>query len=482
MMRFTIFLVLCIVLISFRAPAAEVTQSLNLYGGNPEELNRWIPNHLEHNPECAPFIASTLSLLEKYSGERHSGSSTRQTLTDLSVLINKTIPSQQPSCVVSAKSAYIAGAVYLLNDPYFESRAFPNRYPKVGLTLITARLANKGKLHFATDIDDREVRGLFDCRNSEIRINLTLRPYDDGTFMIHEIDHLFRDKYAPTNYIETLFPKDPALGINWKAFILADELLAVAHSVYFQQALKAGGLTRRNIGEIMSSNRGDISQLRKHGPLDMLWSLTKTPEIYSRYQIGDTTYTSDRAPRLDVFARSSEIFFESTLLRKQAKFQCDKDCSKLIHEQIEILAKRLWTFYFPNQEFDPDILRFLEPGNHDFRLIPLMEWLGQNDLQSEDDWASLWRVKIQDIIDKRRSSSNRVNQLLDALDQFEIDLNQVTNLCEDFENAAGATDLSKYRGRTILMSNPQKPGGVKPGGVKPGGVKPGGVKPCIDLH
>ncbi len=152
----------------------------------------------------------------------------------------------RPDCYELAMSRHVLSSLYIywlqiaehpknLNDKILQDEIL------LAATVATA-LARDGKIKFITPEVRGQTRGLwqkrnsngeheilggYDCQTSTIFIDPTLAPFNLGATLVHELDHLFRDKYFDFS----------AQGLNAKTYLLMDELIASSHAGFLQKSL-----------------------------------------------------------------------------------------------------------------------------------------------------------------------------------------------------------------------------------------------------
>lgn len=251
--------------------------------------------------------------------ERRDGEETR--FQDLRSSLEN-VKARNPECYPYVFNAYATATVLVLHSNVIWSReaAFLDQSPDPafrGLFMITAALAQHqvfrpldaetrksfgGIYEEKTDIDGASrsrVMGLYGCKDSAIWIDPDLRPLDFGAVMVHEIVHLYRDKFGNSDD-EVVDELLSSLEGSWAQFRL-------------QHDLNRAGTNNRRLSAKFGFLEGldeDLRLFSKNGPLHSTWSqMVKDDGVAKSATLGslidrfkDERYLRRIQPAIDMIA------------------------------------------------------------------------------------------------------------------------------------------------------------------------------------
>jgi len=164
------------------------------------------------------------------------------------------------------------------------SREMEAQRYKRSLGFLASALHNQRKIRWLT-VENRKklgpswlekkegrfkVLGAYDCEKMVIYIDPNLRPFDVAAVLVHELDHLFRDKFLVGTG-----------GLSLKNFLLVDETLAAVQAGYIQRDVEYMPLWIRS-SDYPGTLRTDLfntfqppldrTLFLPDGPVDRLWS------------------------------------------------------------------------------------------------------------------------------------------------------------------------------------------------------------------
>jgi len=315
------------------------------------------------------------------------------------------------------------------------------------LLLTTAFLGNQGKLvlltpnlrkslqgndkkSFWTKKDSRgfEVIGGYECERSIIYIDSNLRPFNVSATLVHELDHLFRDKYEEVDETKTA-----------RLVTFVDELSATLHGLFVQKALATDPLILRS-----TYNRVDPEM---HVTKKFLW--------YTRY---DNTYQNKKQPPNDANLYAQNGFFDQFWdSRGMTPFSLYE--SFLKHWNITEGLTKNYPEYLPDLKILRSIMNVVSAGY--FKNKSFIESTPVPTLSNPLSHA-IWSVD---------EPFSGMDGFLFRLSSLTKKLDEPSNSCIAFGNSVTNGELDDYLG-TGSSSDPGQPGND--------GVRPSiPIKPCL---
>jgi hypothetical protein len=206
--------------------------------------------------------------------------------------------------------------------------------------------------------------GGYDCAETKIYLDATLRPYDLTMTAYHELDHLVRDKLqdkVPSIFLEE--PSNPENKVNWNLYDLADEADAIATSI--------GVFTAARAQIYVKSNSSPFAHIKYHYRLS-----------------NDFTLFGNDGPvaQLRDLLRNDEHYAISDLLFNPDGFKwVGMDPVPSVENQTEALREKIfsviWETYFPTDELpfgaaDKLVQFFNSPEISTFKFPSFRRWEG----------------------------------------------------------------------------------------------------------
>ena len=266
------------------------------FAGAPQipDLTRHLGDLLVFDREkCGQTVNSVLDHLNEYRTELvHSNSGQA---TKLHEQIQNILSNASGTCGDSAYRAYAVGSLRLL-DPFsfnliINTEVDPSLREQTsyaGVVLLGVMLANRDYLEFWTHPEregDNDLLGAYDCARTKISLDPKMRPVDLAATFVHELNHLFLDKFIQKKDIQFTTANG---DIDWERFFLADEELAITHSAFLQKELSLTEHPSIRIGkhyELPLSLAhpyhvdGDLSLYQSGGPIEKLVKLTRLSDM-----------------------------------------------------------------------------------------------------------------------------------------------------------------------------------------------------------
>ena len=416
-----------------------------------EGLLQWLP---PSSPACGEQQKQILDQIEKYSKAAYNSKEgkAQEIAGALHSKLLQLYSSNDP-CTEDVSEAYLMGSVWV-SDGFNQSHlsalvatgcdADCSHGPPLNLylLLLTKALIKAGAVHFTVP-QSCDIEFAYLCDPGAIVLNPVSKPLSEGGIygsspddfaghFLHEVDHLFRDKYVSPDYVRSRFPdpNDPS-GIDWKSYLLLDETLA---------KIIAGSEEISNQSQESwnaSPNRlhGDFTLYARGGPLEKLW---KDPESGASQVSGFFAYSE---------------FLRNTFLRAGNNYPLTSDMKTDLFQIYEALQNS----YFPGFDADGSSIHLdapnspLDPVNQDMTFEPLAVFLSdrgwginpyvpfQNTKLSEDNvWRGSNTVGIQIgplPIPLYKTKSNIVVPIrwfLDQIGELVDKLKKPTIVCELF--------------------------------------------------
>ncbi len=160
-------------------------------------------NYADYPKECSTALKLVLKEISLYKKTHDS--------TPLKKLVQNT----EPKCQEVVRGSFLSESLMLM-FPYEQ---------KIAITL-PLYLYKEGYLKL---VDDLKVSGLhnnilgsYQCENTQINILIHQSPYDLAATVMHELDHLFRDKYTSEDFM------------NLESDVLFDETIANTTAGFYQ--------------------------------------------------------------------------------------------------------------------------------------------------------------------------------------------------------------------------------------------------------
>jgi hypothetical protein len=344
--------------------------------------------------------------------------------------------------------------------------------------LMGAMLHNRGLLETIDPADrprwgpewsERSADGLtyrllggYECMSSRIHVDPTLRPFNLGASLIHEMDHLFRDKASPAYdpaKRDALFsaPLISFLNANkrWKGMAAADETFASVLASLYQRLLSAIPARFGDPGAYQVP--ADLLFFRKDGNMEALLSALglETPEAF--------------------LARA---------LAQDFRNPPPGSVWQLVRREWDAIWGQVkGTFFQPPPAAGDPSFEILDAPGFTTSLLWQSTYLRRMPWEFYDERAREWKPFS---LDETQASSARTRALLEPQLYIPFAIHAKvaapSAMCQAYQEAVARGELEGYLGARLRVLPGE--GGVKPGGVvKPGegGVKPGegGVKPTL---
>lgn len=388
------------------------------------------------------------------------------------------IAASNSDCRFPALSTYLLGSTYLLTSGLHDRLNTGDRRVPVSMAWAYFTLAalNQKVVIFAdgrpSDVKGRDkkfhrILGSYHCKSVTVRIDPVQSPLDLGATMIHELSHLFADRF---DVDETGFRDSPQL---LPEKLLVEETQAALLAGYVQRSF----FSERLSPQLRDEPLGDLSFFERGGALDRL--AQKSREEVKSILYGPSLY----APNL--------------IGRKALCMEYDSDDGNVRPEIREFTRRLLDKIYRPyfGESFDSAKLRRLEGQRRDSDFNCALPYLDAHYLPYIEWWSS-----AQDHVLKYVASSKyhfftgwlwayvsgtwkHLDVILDA--EPALGTKGPSQTCLTFSKKVRQQKLRGYLGEKTPS---QQPGtdGTRPGtdGMRPGvdGMRPGtdGMRPDTD--
>lgn len=268
----------------------------------PSQIGWSVVLKFDHK-QCDPWAVPMNILVRNYDAQVYAGDALGADITYRKIhqILFEEL-GEKNACFKAAAFSYALNSLYWIdNTGFWAEKWATGQQPTRQKALLFAALINRGKAAILTP-SDREalggiwarttkkgtptVLGAYDCGSSMVSLDILQRPLDEGATIIHELDHLMRDKLlAPDEYPE--FSDDPeyeshgGYGISgrargmignvpWQDFVLMDESYAVAYAALLQ--------LRYRRSPYFEEPFGDLSFSLTHGPASRMESAARACE------------------------------------------------------------------------------------------------------------------------------------------------------------------------------------------------------------
>lgn len=417
-------------------------------------------------PECKPIEVRLLANIGAYAtaAAKESNAIGAAWIGDV---IKQTVDSQTGTlCENDVLTVYSVGAYFISQRNLIEGSSYwtESISPDDTLSLrkigILLSLIKNKKLNFLTKKarsilqspwDDQSLFGAYDCNETQVFIDPNHRPFDLGSIIEHELDHLMRDKYLKASSLESEFTVNGK--INWEMYLTLDETLA--------------GLAAANL------QRFQVPSLYVHGKLvetrDFFMRKKKWPySIPGRYEaLGDFNFRNPNGP--------AEALFQSGILEDPAVKMTDAASmsnKKVLKRYLPILRLIHNGYFAESSEFDTHKSSLLK--QHDIGLLPLHGY--QNNNISEGGIS--YQSESSSFFQNPKKTLELVRLVMDDLDEK---LSSRSSTCAMFNDAVRSNQIGPYLGlkfKTPIVSRPGETGS-RPGET---GSRPGtSIRPCLSV-
>ena len=367
------------------ATAATRDQLWDTYIGGKQSLPFKIEGLLEwltpSSPACGEQQKQILDLIDKYSKAAYKSKDgkAQEFAGALHAKLLQLYSSSDP-CTEDVSEAYLMGSVWVsdgFNQSHLSSLVATGcdtdctHGPPLNLylLLLTKALLKAGAVHFTVP-QSCDIEFAYLCDPGAIVLNPVSKPISEGGIygsspddfaghFLHEVDHLFRDKYVSPDYVRSRFPdsNDPS-GIDWKSYLLLDETLAkiIAGSEEISNQRQESWNASPN------HLHGDFTLYAQGGPLEKLW---KDPDSGASQIMGFGGYS---------------MFLRDTFLH--AGYDYPETSS--IKSDLFQIYEALQNSYFPGVDADGSSIRLdnpaspLDPVNQDMTFEPLAAFLSDH--------------------------------------------------------------------------------------------------------
>ncbi len=272
-LRFAILIFLSIACLSANANSNPTLG----YGEGLERLRYFyyygIEKHLNAPLECREDIAFIQKKVKLYA-HFYSGSKDsrlKKTYLEISQKL-KGLEGKKSPCFRPVGEAYILHSASLLQNSdhstVYALGVLLQWGKKIQLLTPSLRAEMGGAWADKNKKNKYKILGAYACSNSKIFIDPYLPPYDVGATFIHELSHLFLDKYVPS------IPKD----FSPSEWIAADEVIASMHSAFVQRKLGSDSyiVPRFAIPVMPYKAKTDLSFFNRHGDLSSLFKANQS--------------------------------------------------------------------------------------------------------------------------------------------------------------------------------------------------------------
>ena len=463
--------------------------------------------------------------------------------------IQTLIKTADPNCAETTLKVYAVGAIFLLDDQNYNPRKGssigsngainvtgigPNppspsqtlAYHNLELTYLVAALANLGKLHFLAGAvtfaqsGNRSMLGGYDCANSAIYLDPSLPPMDLGATFLHELDHLFLDKQISVQALEKYYPS-ATKGIDWRAYVLDDELVAILHGALIQKQMSN---LVRNFTEV---NLGLFDFTIPHRAYQLTNDLDLTSKKGILSSMDDAINFLPVGVLLEMMTGQNQAFEKLGVVTTNVK----SDSSGYLWHRFDDTNLKVLDLingpYFTTNALSEDELDTLNPMGHGEEIVPLVTWqrsvgltvklLADNKNPPSAQMAGAYGLEdpahgsfaLKGETDLFMSDGPVTQIVIQNVDRLVSRIDDILSLtaapsqvCSLYLDAVSRGDLQGYIGTEIPLdalfqggtgtlpgAGGMRPGagGMRPGagGMRPGagGMRPGvgGLRPCLSL-
>ena len=427
-----------------------------------------LPDFIAADPGCEATVTEVVSTILAYG--KAAGSSKKGDAEKAEKKIRQWLfpPSGQSQvCVSTAQRAYAVASIFLLDLENFDPNVQWQKYSghvlsgELEVTLAAAFLANQGKIRFLddawksrSDVNSR-VRGAYDCADSIIYLDPKLSPVNLAATLLHEMDHLFRDKFLDVELLRSEFNlnSNGSAVDGWSSFLLMDEALAIVQSTFQQRDLQLhqvtvpafwpGGGRWHKVTPYQLKD--DVTFFAKDGPLNQLY--LSCPKWAS----AETSVLPN--------------FLQTIFLRKDAPMTCGKDALEAADR--EKIYESIFESYFPGAgSISPTTDENLSPTHHGMELGQLVSWVREHAIirtPARDDDPKTSHSLCDDL-NPGTCVTYRVDQFIDALSVLKTKIASSSPACDLYQQAVASGALNHYVG-TQVGARPSTDG-VRPLGPK----------------
>jgi len=215
---------------------------------------------------CSPLRKSILTGLGEYAeiASQGKGGKAKKVADKVMKLLDYTGKSV---CANEGLKTYVLGSFFIsYNDMIHESahwleergndqatiflrgmRSTDNLSVEFRNVLIAALLMKNNRIGFLTPAkrlalggnwNTDEIFGSYDCNTQSIMIDPTMRPFDTGAILQHEMDHFLRDLFFSAAGIQKFFSYTTASGetdVDWESYLTLDESMASVEAAVMQR-------------------------------------------------------------------------------------------------------------------------------------------------------------------------------------------------------------------------------------------------------
>ncbi|OFZ19126.1 MAG: hypothetical protein A2X94_10290 [Bdellovibrionales bacterium GWB1_55_8] len=384
--------------------------------------------------ECQVEISTMSNLLAEYdrAGERNRARTAKNIQKKIFISL-QTAQQSRPICFKPLARLYAVGAVYLVGRDRFQ-----NDYAAALSALANANLLEPVTAEMRAELGGlwlKDILGAYDCSETRIFFEPFQTPVNLGVTLIHELDHLLRDKLF--NLSRTM--------LRMRDSILLDESLASLHGAYAGLRVTTELTYHRRwqwnpFQGVMETVHpftfeSDNNLYSKNGNLNKIWTAIPLDEGGFKHALSFIGFIRKTLVEYQMVSEYRNIF------RVVEKTYFDGVAPRLSEMSFRTLSDFL--------------------SAHHTEVEPMELWFKENRYHS-----SLDPKKRKRFVSELSNPSSPVRRK--------------SSSCELFERALANGELDDYLGNRL------KPGteGVRPGteGVRPGteGVRPSlTAQPCL---
>jgi hypothetical protein len=480
-----------------------------------------IVSFLAPPPACESHVRNIIELVERYADfaaiekSRAMQTTTDQAFQDITDYMKNKVGGTN-RCLEPVLQGYFIASFQLLQLGPIEYRknADRNYISSLGPTLLAAYLARTGRITFLRNSSDSNasqeklgtIAGGYSCIASKVYLTVAgsieqlPRPFDAGSKLAHEQDHLLRDKSLSLEKLKEKLPSKNGSEVDWNQYVALDEGLAVLLTATEQREAAFGQSGKVGASRDADNHwHSDFSMLNPHGNFEKLnrglnFSLNAMDTLSNRWdsddgrEILESTLPKDQDQLLGKIFGYIETIYELNQGDPVSKKSCPGDASSRLlritrNPQDLPYAKSYWRALSGQDQNADSVVRItpIPPFDH--------------------YWVSRKGNEVYLPFRGTGGYSGPIDaaDFLQSLSVLAKKLETPTEACLAFEAAIDAGKVPGYVGTKVAkrlksMQEIRFAGngikldgnGVKPdgNGVKPdgNGVKPGlSITPCLDV-